>query len=1098
MRDQLLTALRARLATVSDTGDAAGALGPEAADEAERLLEFLAIGDGVDQEILYVAGLLHWLRAAAGPEEGRQEAWERTVVLLMPLYLAQPESLPGQVRSSFAEALGPDEPVGEERAHASAEALSNLAMFVLERFTRLRRPGDGEASIGLLRRSASFLPAGHPSRPTVLSNLGYALMLRAAQAPPDDGTEPPDIDEAIAVLREAYRDTPREHPNHARCANGLALAVRARAMASRDLALLAEAVELFRAAVETATDADANLPQMLTDLASSLLLPVNSGGQADPAALDEAVSALRRAVHLTPERGAERRARLKLLAAAELLRSPKPAAPVRLSPETRRRVDELTGLIGRSIPATGGAASDEPDNWLSVAARLLGIAPSDGEGHHAQLMDLMAGFLRDPSDAGLERKAFELLRRRSDGLSPDDRLDAMLTQLYAPPETPPAPVDAAGLDEVLGLFEQALRELPDGHPERTALELNQVMTRLARNRHDGAGRIEETVTLLTRSMELLPALMSTLNLSATTVGDMSMMSNALLSPFETLSVTEEALKGHRARLAALPEDDPEHAAALKALAHTLFQRYQLTHEESDYQEATARARRVVAGGTAHATRLVLAWGVAARLRAMSPLPPDEPGLRSSGLARLASDEAVSAIARGDAPAALEAIEEGRALLLSSALNARRELENLRAADAGLAGRFVELRERIRAAAADPGHEPTAAEFGRLSELAGEWSELAGRIQALPEFGRFLMPLPLGMPDLRPAAAEGPVVTVNVNPRRCDALALRADGVRLVPLPDLRAADLVERTETFHAALGTLRTGTGAMAGQAQRVLLDTLGWLWDVLAEPVLDALDLTGPPEAGAWPRLWWSPAGPLNSLPLHAAGRHAVAGASVLDRVVSSYTPTLRALLHSRARSVPARRAGLAVAMPATPGQAALPSTASEAVEATARLHGLSLIGPAASRAAVLAALPGASVAHFACHAGSDPADPSASHLLLHDGPLSVTEISRLDLGDAELAYLSACATARGGARLADEAIHLASAFQLAGYAQAVATLWEIGDRVASAMAAGFHRELGATLDAPARIPGALALHTATRRMRAAMPGRPSAWAAFLHSGA
>ncbi|MEO3868218.1 CHAT domain-containing protein [Nonomuraea sp. B12E4] len=263
-------------------------------------------------------------------------------------------------------------------------------------------------------------------------------------------------------------------------------------------------------------------------------------------------------------------------------------------------------------------------------------------------------------------------------------------------------------------------------------------------------------------------------------------------------------------------------------------------------------------------------------------------------------------------------------------------------------------------------------------------------------------------------------------------------------------------------------------------------------------ALGITGPPQDGVWPRLWWSPTGPLNSLPLHAAGHHTVAGASVLDRAVSSYTPTVRALLHSRARPVPARRAGLTVAMPATPGHAALPETAREAVEVTARIQGQVLVGPRASRAAVLAALPGASVAHFACHAGSDPYDPSASHLLLHDGTLSVTEISRLHLDDAELAYLSACATARGGARLADEAMHLASAFQLAGYAQAVATLWEIGDHTAATMAADFHRELGGALGDPARIPGALALHTATRRMRAAMPGRPSAWAAFLHSGA
>ncbi|WP_030915708.1 CHAT domain-containing protein [Streptosporangium amethystogenes] len=1107
MRDQLLSALRARFASVSGVRDAAGVLDPEALAEAERLLEFLATPEGADQEVLYAVGLLHWLRAAVLPGAPGQEAWGRAVVLLTPIYLAGPDALPDQVRASFTEAFGTNEPVGEERAHAFAEALSNLAMFLLERFTRFQHRLDGETAVGLLRRAAHDLPPDHPSHALVLCNLGYALLLNDSLVPEEESPEPPNIDEAVAVLRQSFQGTPREHRNHARCANGLALAVRAKAIASRDTAMLTEAIDLFRLAVETATGAAENLPQVLTDLGSSLLLQMDFTGEADPAVLDEAVAAIGRAVQETPGHTAERRARLRLLARAELMRRPKPvpAPTVALSPEAWRRMTEITDLFRRVIPATSGDASDEPDNWLAVTTRMIGVAPSHGQDHFAQLMDLMASFLRDPSGTDLDKTAFELVQRRSRHLAPDDRLDAMLTQILAPAESPQTPVDTASLDELLELHERVLRELPDDSPERSALMLHQTMTRLALLRPrlgepSGPGQVEEIITLLSQTMEMLPSLTSTLHLPARAAADMFTLSNTLLSPFELLALIEDTLKRNRERLAALPEGHPEHTATLKTLAHTLFQQYQLAHDETAYQEAADLTRRVVSADPGQAARLMMAWGIAARLRATAAgmVSPDEDDLRPSGLARLSSDNVISAIARNDVPAALEALEDGRALLLSSAINARRELANLRAADSDLAERFVALRERIRAVASDPGHEPTPEEFARLRDLAGESSELAGRIQALPEFGRFLMPLPLGMPALRPVAAEGPVVTVNVNPRRCDALALCADGVRLVPLPGLRAAELVEQAEAFHAAIATVQAGPGPLSRQAQQVLLDTLGWLWDVLAEPVLTELGLTGSPEGGVWPRLWWSPTGPLNSLPLHAAGHHTIAGASVLDRVVSSYTPTLRALLHSRSRPVPARRAGLTVAMPQTPGHAALPETAGEAVEVTAGLRGLALIGAQASRAAVLAALPEATVAHFACHAGSDPYDPSASRLLLHDGPLSVTEISRLDLDDAELAYLSACATARGGARLADEAIHLASAFQLAGYAQAVATLWEIGDQVAAAMAADFHREVRLTVEAQVRIPGALALHTATRRMRAARPGQPSAWAAFLHSGA
>lgn len=65
-------------------------------------------------------------------------------------------------------------------------------------------------------------------------------------------------------------------------------------------------------------------------------------------------------------------------------------------------------------------------------------------------------------------------------------------------------------------------------------------------------------------------------------------------------------------------------------------------------------------------------------------------------------------------------------------------------------------------------------------------------------------------------------------------------------------------------------------------------WLWDVIAEPVLETL---GTPTSQ---RLWWCPIGLLSHLPLHAAGR---GYQSVLDRVVSSYTPTIRALGYARA---------------------------------------------------------------------------------------------------------------------------------------------------------------------------------------------------------
>lgn len=151
-------------------------------------------------------------------------------------------------------------------------------------------------------------------------------------------------------------------------------------------------------------------------------------------------------------------------------------------------------------------------------------------------------------------------------------------------------------------------------------------------------------------------------------------------------------------------------------------------------------------------------------------------------------------------------------------------------------------------------------------------------------------------------------------------------------------------------------------------------------------------------------------------------------------------------------------------------------------------------ATAARVTGALPEASWAHFACHAGTDPYAPSEGGLHLHDGVLSIAEIGRRDLHEAELAYLSACSTGHVGRRHADESIHLASAFQLAGFRHVVASLWPLDDRVAADAADHFYRLMPNT---PAADDTAIALHRVIRHLRAEHPGRPHLWASLVHSG-
>jgi CHAT domain-containing protein len=185
----------------------------------------------------------------------------------------------------------------------------------------------------------------------------------------------------------------------------------------------------------------------------------------------------------------------------------------------------------------------------------------------------------------------------------------------------------------------------------------------------------------------------------------------------------------------------------------------------------------------------------------------------------------------------------------------------------------------------------------------------------------------------------------------------------------------------------------------------------------------------------------------------------------------------------------------MPHTAGLPELPGTAAEAARLRTRYPDTAeLANTGATVEAVLNALPQASFAHFACHAGSHPVEPSKSGLHLHDAVLSVPEVSKLRLRSGELAYLSACSTGQGSLYQADEAIQLGSAFQLAGYRHVIATLWPVDDAVAAAAAHRFYELLG---DSPSADRAARALHEVTRGLRDRYPRQPHLWAPFVHSG-
>src|SRR5947207_12050977 len=247
--------------------------------------------------------------------------------------------------------------------------------------------------------------------------------------------------------------------------------------------------------------------------------------------------------------------------------------------------------------------------------------------------------------------------------------------------------------------------------------------------------------------------------------------------------------------------------------------------------------------------------------------------------------------------------------------------------------------------------------------------------------------------------------------------------------------------------------TQAREGESQ--ILETLEWLWDRIAEPVLTKLGFTNAllnTNFSIWPRIWWCPTGSLSYLPLHAAGYHRhttqMSNRCVIDRVVSAYTPTIRAMKHTRnilnaQRTSEAHRA-LIITMESTPGYARLPVARDEAYNIERAIIEQGIMGDVEVEESPTLAymshqLPGATIAHFACHALST-IQPSDSGILLVDETLKIGAISQMRLQARALAYLSACNTALSKAiHLRDECITLSSAFQVAGFARVVGTLWK-----------------------------------------------------------
>ncbi|KAI8721518.1 CHAT domain-containing protein [Fusarium sp. LHS14.1] len=330
---------------------------------------------------------------------------------------------------------------------------------------------------------------------------------------------------------------------------------------------------------------------------------------------------------------------------------------------------------------------------------------------------------------------------------------------------------------------------------------------------------------------------------------------------------------------------------------------------------------------------------------------------------------------------------------------------------------------------------------RRYDAGKEFDELVEHIRQLSNFEDFLQAP--GMAAMQDATDRGPIAIINVSVIHCDAILIRQDRIQTISLAGLSLHTIEEKV----------------LIGD--RGSPEVLEWLWDTVAAPVLDALGLTQPlSEDDGWPHMWWIPTGFLRQFPLHAAGYHRKRSAeTVMDRTMSSYGSSVKAILRGRERRVSPKGStnAVLVAMEHTPARLNLPFADAEikVVSSLCASMGLNVVEPHPLKEEVMTGLQSSIIFHFAGHGSTNQDDPLESFLCLEDvgsNPLRVADLLDLNLKENPpfLAYLSACGTGRiQQERHMDERMHLVSACQLAGFLHVIGTLWEVNDEICVEMA-------------------------------------------------
>ncbi|KAJ7208680.1 tetratricopeptide repeat-containing protein [Mycena pura] len=1036
--------------------------------------------------------------------------------------------------------------------------LNNLASALLTRFEQREDTSDIDEAIALHQEALKIRAAPHSERSQSLYNLASALQTYFKQQ-----GDPKNLDKAIAMYREVLQihNAPRRIRNNS--LSSLAAALQAHFKLQADLKSLDEAVALHREALENCAAPHPNRGTCLNNLAYAVKTRFHQQGNAKD--LDESIKLNREALVLRPAPHPDRRNSLNNLANGLKRRFEQQGIP--------KDLDEAVALHREALQICAPPHPNRSQSLSNLASALWTRFRQRGDPNdideaialHREGVEIHATFHSDNSIA-LDSLANSLCTRFEQWGDPKDLHEAIelhteALKLCAAPHPNRSTLlnstglafctrfeqqhDPKDLDEAIQLLKEALEIRTAPHPARSISLNNLANTLETRFTQQGVSKdLNEAVDLRREALELCDTSNSERYIP------LSNLAGTLWTRFQKQwdsSDRNEAIALYSEALEICRAPHPGRGKCLVNFGSILYKSYlhqpdakslddaiSAFREASTYMSSPPLSRLIALSTWAmNASQNGHRSGLDAYQASINLLPQlaafhldlksRHQILTTAKISALASDAANCAIFFNQNNLAVEFLEASRSVFWAQALHLRTPLDDLENVDPELAcklrnlsqqlehGAFRESSENVSTATQSQTRsiEAVGVQCRRINE---EWDEILKTTRKLTGFDDFLKPK--RMASLCQAAVSGPVIILLTSGSTCSALIVKSSGdVQHVQLPSLNIQTVAHYSGLPHESDLEARLygeQEGRIDMNPNDIFRRLLADVWNTLVKPVFEAMSLK---KSENPPRLWWCPTGPFAFIPIHAAGIYDTDMTDcVSDYVISSYTPTLAALLDPPAHTAATFKM-TAVIEPHAPNSTSLPGTAAELDKIRNRVpHQWLTSLDSTTRDAVMRHLHNSSVVHFACHGTQNLENPLDSSLILSDGHLKVSQIMRAAENDGtdrmrnimKLAVLSACETARGDANTPDEAMHLAATLLFAGFRGVVATMWTMNDYDGPMIADTFYNHLFKECN-PNSVPPALpdltkaaeALHFAVAKLRKEPGMTFQRWVPFVHYG-